>query len=501
MREQSEIATDASRCCLCRLCSSRFPPSSPDGQQSFAIFILWRIAGGVAIGLSSNISPLYIAEVSPAAHRGRLVSLNQFAVVIGILLAQIVNWQIAAPVPEHASPDALLMSWNVQFGWRWMFTAVAVPAIIFLAAAFGIPESPRWLLVHGRTEQAAKVLRRIGDSAEYATAETAAIINSLRDEENRTASWRGLLRPGVRTVLIVGIVLAVLQQWSGINILFNYAEEVYRAAGLGANQILFDIVITGTINLLFTLVAMAVVDRLGRRPLMLIGCLGIGLSHLLAGFAYHVGQHGAAVLVLTLCAIACYAMTLAPLTWVLIAEIFPNRSALDWRIGSSLRVVDLVVCPHLFVSIHQPCAGQRRQLLYLWRHLSCRCGIRVLLRSRDQRSHARRNRGPDSTRLTRDGVAYKEHVRQRCIRIWDRTSDVHSNSFGSIVRRRRETKTSSHQRAQRSSPRLQLRTASAKSSSLRTLPLQRKECCLKVAAQRNTYAVMHPIVAAGARYG
>ena len=293
--------------------------------HSFATFILWRIAGGVAIGLSSNISPLYIAEMSPAAHRGRLVSLNQFAVVIGILLAQIVNWQIAAPVPEHASPDALLMSWNVQFGWRWMFTAVAVPAIIFLAAAFGIPESPRWLLVHGRTEQAAKVLRKIGGNAEYATAETAAIMNALRNEENRTASWRGLLRPGVRTVLIVGIVLAVLQQWSGINILFNYAEEVYRAAGLGANQILFDIVITGTINLLFTLVAMAVVDRLGRRPLMLIGCLGVGFSHLLAGFAYQVGQHGAAVLVLTLCAIACYAMTLAPLTWVLIAEIFPNR--------------------------------------------------------------------------------------------------------------------------------------------------------------------------------
>jgi len=293
--------------------------------SSFKIFILWRIAGGVAIGLSSNISPLYIAEVSPAAHRGRLVSLNQFAVVIGILLAQIVNWQIAAPIPEHTSPEALLLSWNVQLGWRWMFTAVAVPAIIFLVAALGIPESPRWLLVHGRLEQGKNVLRRIGGSAEYAAAETTAIINALRDEENLPASWRGLLRPGVRTVLIAGVVLAVLQQWSGINILFNYAEEVYRAAGLGANQILFDIVITGTINLLFTLVAMAVVDRLGRRPLMLIGCCGIGVSHLLAGFAYRIGQHGAAVLVLTLCAIACYAMTLAPLTWVLISEIFPNR--------------------------------------------------------------------------------------------------------------------------------------------------------------------------------
>jgi MFS transporter, SP family, xylose:H+ symportor len=281
---------------------------------SFSTFIVWRIVGGLAIGLTSNISPTYIAEVSPASHRGRLVSLNQFAVVIGILL-----------VPEHASAEMLLGSWNVQFGWRWMFTAVAVPAVIFLAASFAIPESPRWLLIHGRAEQAFKVLRKIGGNAEYATAEVKAISVALQDEETRSGSWLGLLQPGVRTVLLVGVLLAVLQQWSGINILFNYAEEVFRAAGLGANQILLDIVVTGAINLIFTLVAMAVVDRIGRRPLMLFGCIGIGASHLLAGLAYRTGLKGAPVLVLTLCAIACYAMTLAPLTWVLIAEIFPNR--------------------------------------------------------------------------------------------------------------------------------------------------------------------------------
>lgn len=292
---------------------------------SFTSFIVWRIAGGIAIGLSSNISPLYIAEVSPAAHRGRLVSLNQFAVVIGIFIAQIMNWRIAAPIPEHASQAALLASWNVQLGWRWMFTAVAVPAVIFLAASLGIPESPRWLIGRERFQPAVKILSKIGGSEEYATAEAAAIVDALRNEEQKATSWRGLLQPGVRMVLLVGVVLAVLQQWSGINILFNYAEEVYRAAGLGANQILVDIVITGAINLIFTLVAMAFVDRLGRRPLMLIGCCGIGVSHLLAGLAYRTGQHGIPVLVLTLCAIACYAMTLAPLTWVLIAEIFPNR--------------------------------------------------------------------------------------------------------------------------------------------------------------------------------
>jgi len=292
---------------------------------SFTAFIAWRIVGGVAIGLSSNISPLYIAEVSPASHRGRLVSLNQFAVVVGILLAQIVNWRLAAPVPDHASPAMLLASWNVQFGWRWMFTAVAVPAIIFLVAAFEIPESPRWLLLRGRTEGAFKVLTRLGGSVVYATAESKAISQALHDEGTPPRTWRGLLQPGVRLVLLVGIGLAVLQQWSGINILFNYAEEVFREAGLGSNQIFLDIVVTGTINLTFTLVAMAAVDRLGRRPLMLIGCLGISVSHLLAGLAYHTGQKGTLILILALCAIACYAMTLAPLTWVLIAEIFPNR--------------------------------------------------------------------------------------------------------------------------------------------------------------------------------
>jgi sugar porter (SP) family MFS transporter len=292
---------------------------------NFAAFIAWRIAGGIAIGLSSNVSPLYIAEVSPAAHRGRLVGLNQFAIVIGILLAQIMNWLIAAPIPDHLSSAATLASWNVQLGWRWMFTAVAAPAFVFLLASLRIPESPRWLLLRDRKEDAMKILRRVTGTVEDAATEAASILTALGQKTAGAPGWRGLFQPGVRRVLVVGIVLAVLQQWSGVNILFNYAEEVYRAAGLGASQILLDIVITGGINLIFTLAAMAFVDRLGRRLLMLLGCCGIAISHLLAGLAYRTGWHGTPVLVLTLCAIASYAMTLAPLTWVLIAEIFPNR--------------------------------------------------------------------------------------------------------------------------------------------------------------------------------
>lgn len=292
---------------------------------SFSSFIVWRISGGIAIGLSSNISPLYIAEISPANIRGRLVSLNQFAVVVGILLAQIANWQIARPTPANLSAAALYASWNVQHGWRWMFFALLVPALIFTFASLFIPESPRWLALHGRHRDAASVLRRIGGEA-YARHEITSIEHRMLAESgSETSSWAELLRPPVLRIVIIGIALAVLQQWTGINILFNYAAEIYQSAGYSANDILFNIVITGTINLIFTIISMWLVDRLGRRWLMLLGCIGIGVSHLLCALAYREGWRGSAVLVLTLSAIACYALTLAPVTWVLISEIFPNR--------------------------------------------------------------------------------------------------------------------------------------------------------------------------------
>jgi sugar porter (SP) family MFS transporter len=292
---------------------------------TFSAFIFFRILGGAAIGLSSNVSPLYIAEISPAAHRGRLVSLNQFAIVAGILLAQVVNWRLARPVPAGLPADLLLQTWNVQYGWRWMFTAVTAPALVFTVASFFIPESPRWLFGAGRAREAEAILERIGGSG-YAGAELAGIEAAQRDDAALAkSSWRELLHPAYRKILLVGIALAALQQWTGINILFNYAAEVYRSAGYGANDIFLNIVITGAINLLFTVLAMVLVDRLGRRVMMLAGCIGIGVSHLLCAWAYHAQWRGTAVLVLTLSAIACYALTLAPVTWVLIAEIFPRR--------------------------------------------------------------------------------------------------------------------------------------------------------------------------------
>ena len=292
--------------------------------STFHSFILWRIVGGIAIGLASHISPLYIAEVSPATWRGRLVSLNQLAIVCGILAAQIVNWRIAAFGSGQNSGTVVFNTWSAQFGWRWMFTAVAIPSLIFFLSALLIPESPRWLAARNRVREAERVLSRIGGIS-YAESELAAITATLDSESSSRSHAQNLFRGQMRRLLLIGVCLAVLQQWSGINILFNYAEDVYRGAGSGISGIMFDIVITGAINLVFTLLSFALVDRIGRRRLMLLGCAGVGVSHLAAGFVYRAGVKGTGVLVLTLCAIACYAMSLAPVTWVLISEIFPNR--------------------------------------------------------------------------------------------------------------------------------------------------------------------------------
>jgi len=291
--------------------------------HSFDAFITWRIIGGVAIGLASNVSPMYIAEISPAPWRGRLVSLNQLAIVIGILAAQLINWRIAEEIPAGSIQTVLATSWNAQFGWRWMFTAVAVPAVLFLFLAPFIPESPRWLAGRNDQQGALDVLTRIGGQ-QYARSELAVIQGSL-DAPHESSGWRELLSAHGRKLLAIGAALAILQQWSGINILFNYAQEVYRSAGYGVSEILFNIVITGAINLVFTVIAMLLVDRFGRRKLMIFGCIAIGASHLAASAAYRSHAQGTWVLVLTLCAIAFYATSLAPITWVLITEIFPNR--------------------------------------------------------------------------------------------------------------------------------------------------------------------------------
>jgi sugar porter (SP) family MFS transporter len=195
---------------------------------------------------------------------------------------------------------------------------------LFFVGALLIPESPRWLVKNGMADAARRVLAKIGGGA-YADFEVRDVQATLSSEEIHHVRFADLLDPKMLNILLVGVTLAVLQQWSGINTIFNYAEELYRSAGYGISDIMFNIVITGAVNLAFTLLAIGTVDRFGRRGLMLIGCAGIGLSHVLLGAAYAMGMKGMAVLVFTLCSPGCYGMSLAPVTWVLIAEIFPNR--------------------------------------------------------------------------------------------------------------------------------------------------------------------------------
>lgn len=293
----------------------------------FMLFIVWRMLGGFAIGLASNVSPLYIAEVAPAELRGRLVSLNQLTIVLGILLAQIVNWQVADPVPNNATAEMIRESWNGQYGWRWMFWITNIPAMLFFAGAFFVPESPRWLSMHERTDQVRQVLTRIG-SAEYADQELKNIA-AATETVARKGGLRRLLHPSMRRVLVIGVVLAVFQQWCGINVIFNYAQEIFAAAGYGISDTLMNIVVTGVTNVIFTFVAIFTIDRLGRRALLLFGAGGLAMIYLLLGGAYYLGLNGVALLVIVVLAIACYAMSLAPVMWVVISEIYPNsvRSA------------------------------------------------------------------------------------------------------------------------------------------------------------------------------
>lgn len=291
----------------------------------FSWFILYRILGGFAIGIASNLSPMYIAEISPAHMRGRLVSFNQMTIVLGILAAQIVNWLLAEPVAADAMSETILASWNGQTGWRWMFWAENVPAVLFFIFAFMIPESPRWLAVKGRKAEAIAVMSKIA-GREEAEREYREMEQGIA--ESRAAKTgnelRKILHPSMRRVLIIGVVLAIFQQWCGINVIFNYAQEIFSAAGYGVSDILMNIVVTGVTNVVFTIVAMFLVDRLGRRPLLLIGAGGLTLIYFLMGAAYYFQLTGITLLVIVVAAIACYAMSLAPIMWVVVSEIFPN---------------------------------------------------------------------------------------------------------------------------------------------------------------------------------
>ena len=270
--------------------------------NDFLFFNMARLVGGVGIGVASALSPMYIAEVAPAEIRGRLVSLNQMTIVLGILAAQIVNMLLAQPVDESLGREGLLATWNVVEGWRWMFWAETLPAALFWGMSFLIPESPVYLQM--------KQARRKGGSV----AQGAAV-----------AGLAELFQPKYARVLLLGLVIALFQQWCGTNVIFNYAQEIFQSAGYPVDGMFINIVITGVANVVFTFVALYTVERWGRRWLMLIGSLGLGLIYLTLGTCYYFHVEGVLMVVLVVMGISCYAMTLAPVTWVLLSEIFPNR--------------------------------------------------------------------------------------------------------------------------------------------------------------------------------
>ena len=290
--------------------------------SAFSWFLAARFLGGIGIGIASGLSPMYIAEVAPTSIRGKLDSLNQLTIVLGILGAQISNWLFALPIPAEFSPVDICAAWNGQMGWRWMFWAAAFPAAIFLLLACFIPESPRWLAMKGKEEKAWNVLSKIGGD-DYADQELRLV------EETGSSKTEGGLRllfsRPFRKVLVLGIIVAVFQQWCGTNVIFNYAQEIFQSAGYSLGDVLFNIVVTGVANVVFTFVAIYTVESLGRRALMLFGDGGLAGIYLILGSCYFFVVSVFFMVVLVVLAIACYAMSLGPITWVLLAEIFPNR--------------------------------------------------------------------------------------------------------------------------------------------------------------------------------
>ena len=260
--------------------------------NDFTLFNIARFIGGMGIGVASALAPMYIAEVSPAEIRGRMVSLNQMTIVLGILSALVVSVLLVI-----GACVAVCVAGNIGWGWRWMFWAETLPAALFLVMSFFIPESPVFL----------------------------ALKHEEMKESKHEAGLKELFQSKYSKVLLLGLVIAVFQQWCGTNVIFNYAQEIFVGAGFDVDGMFINIVITGIANVLFTFVALYTIEKWGRRTLMLIGAGGLGLIYLTLGTCYFMGLTGFLMVALVVLAISVYAMTLGPVTWTLLAEIFPNR--------------------------------------------------------------------------------------------------------------------------------------------------------------------------------
>jgi SP family xylose:H+ symportor-like MFS transporter len=272
------------------------------------IFILYRILGGIGVGLASMLSPLYIAEIAPAKIRGKLVSMNQFAIIFGMLVVYFVNYYIAKQGDEL---------WLNTVGWRWMFASEIIPASLFLLMLFFVPDTPRSLVLQSQPEKALVVLTKING------VEEGKII--LAEIQNTVVSHSGKLFSFGISIIVIGVLLSVFQQFVGINVVLYYAPEIFKSMGSGTDTALLQTIIVGAVNLLFTVLAIMTVDKFGRKPLMIIGALGMAISMFALGTTFFMKSVGMGALVFMLLYIASFAMSWGPVCWVLLSEIFPNK--------------------------------------------------------------------------------------------------------------------------------------------------------------------------------
>lgn len=272
------------------------------------IFILYRIIGGIGVGLASMLSPLYIAEIAPAKSRGKLVSMNQFAIIFGMLVVYFVNYYISLQGDD---------TWLNTVGWRWMFASEVIPASLFLIMLFFVPDTPRSLVLKSKPEKALAVLTKVNNE------ENAKKI--LHEIQNTVTSHSGNLFSFGITVVVIGVLLSVFQQFVGINVVLYYAPEIFKSMGSGTDVALLQTIIVGAVNLIFTVLAILTVDKFGRKPLMIIGAFGMALSMFALGTTFFMESVGIGALVFMLCYVASFAMSWGPVTWVLLSEIFPNK--------------------------------------------------------------------------------------------------------------------------------------------------------------------------------
>jgi sugar porter (SP) family MFS transporter len=263
-------------------------------------FIGFRLVAGIGVGMASMLSPMYIAEVAPAHLRGRMVAINQLTVVTGILVTNLVNYTL-----RNNGPDA----------WRWMFGLGIIPSLLFFAGALWLPESPRWLVKAGRSAEAGVILEKIGNAKDS--------LGIIERSMNEKLSVGPAFNKAVLPAVFIGVILAIFQQLCGINVVFNYTPRIFQSIGVSQDGQLLQTVFIGGVNLVFTLLAMVLVDKLGRKPLMLIGAGGLAILYIIVVRMLAAGS--ANVSWFLLAAIGTYAMSLAPVTWVLISEIFPNK--------------------------------------------------------------------------------------------------------------------------------------------------------------------------------